>query len=760
MQRDATNPVAEPGAEKPYPDGRGVSYGGRVEAAPREPALGAVFGLLWRRKGLIASTVALTTLATVLVVFQITSRYTAEAQMLIGTRASKVVDIENVVETLRFDRATLQSEVQVLASRSLAERLVDELGLVETPEFNQRLRPPSLFNPLGWLPASLRTALSGADPAAPATLEEAERRIRNDVVTAVLEAMTFNVVKISRVVTIAGTSEDPKLAAALANTLAGLYLREQLEQKSGAQQQATDWLSERVRTLRDEMEQSDLAVEDYRQQQGLTQSKDTTLLEQQISEVNTQLIAAQARIAEADARLGQARALMQSERGVDAASEVLTAPLIQNLRMQEARLAGEAAQMGSEYGPRHPKMINVTAELADIRANIGVEVGRIVRGLENSLEVAQTRERTLQRSLEGLNAETARQTVAQGRLRVLEREAAADRTLFDVFLGRWKETGQQGDLHRADARIIARATVPSEPSWPNRDAAVAIALVVSVLLALLLVYLVEQVLDRGFRYAEQVEELIGAGTLSLVPMLTAAEAMRAGYVLEEPVSSFAESLRMLHTGLLLADAEGTPPVSVTITSSVAEEGKTFVAVALARLIAKSGRRVLLIDADLRNGQVGKRLELPRRRGLADLLTGRVTSVDDAIQRDEPSGLDVLTAGRTADMPMDILHSGRMRQLIATLKPAYELIIIDSPPALLVSDARTLARLTDKTVFVVRWADTVRRVAAAGFRQLAESEANMAGVVLSMVEAQRGGRYYGYGPGAYGSSAKYAKYYTR
>ena len=735
--------------------------GRQLPPAPAEPNLREVLRLLWRRKMLIASTIFLTMLASVLIVFQLTPLYTAETQVLIGTRTSNVVDIESVLEALRPDRTTLQSEVEVLASRSLAEQVVDELGLMENPEFNQLLRPPSLRNPIQWLSTSLRAALFGGDSSALATPQEAERRTRNDVVTALQEVIAVDLIRISRVASVTVTSEDPELAAKIANTLAEVYLREQIRQKLEAGDQAAVFLNERVETIRNQVEQSDRAVEDYRQQQGLTQARDTTLIEQQISEVNTLLIAAQARTAEADASLRQARAQMRSEGDIYAVPEVLAAPLIQNLRMQEARLAGEAAQMASEYGARHPQLINVTAELSDIRGKIAVEVDRIVLGLQNSLEVAQTRERALEQSLDDLKAEAAQLTDSQARLRILEREAEANRALFDVFLSRYNETGQQEDLQSADARVISRATVPSEPSWPNIEAAMGISLVVSILLSLLMVFLIEQVFDRGFRHTEQIENLLNAGTLGVVPMLDEPEETLPGYVLEKPVSAFAESLRMLHTGLLLTDAKDAPSVSVLVTSSVPEEGKTFIALAWARQVARSGRKVLLVDADLRHGQIGKRLGMSDKRGLLQLLTGHLESTEEAIQHDEKSGLDVLTAGRTVEVPTDILRSRLMSELIDKLKSSYELIIVDSPPSLLVSDSRTLARLLDKTVLVVRWADTVRKVAANAYKQLLESEAQMAGVVLSMAQVNRRGGYgYGYRYGYGKLSSKYERYYTR
>lgn len=714
------------------------------------------------------ATAALTLLASALIVLQLTPRYTAEAQVLIGIRKTNVVDIESVLEALSpgRDRNMVNTEMAVLASRSLAEMVVEELKLVERSEFNSRLRQPSwLREKLLWLPRSLGFASAGGNDA-PETPEQAARQARDETVTALTEALSIDRVRLSNSASVTMTSENAELAASVVNTLADTYLRQQVEQKLEANQQASSWLNERVLALGDDVERSERAVEEFRQEQGLTQTSDSTLVEQQISEVNSQLIAARATTSEADARLRQARELMGSEEGIFSAPEVLTAPLIQNLRLEEARLVGESAQMAQEYGPQHPRMINIVAELKDIRANLTEEVARIVASLENNLEVARTRERTLEGSLEELKAEATRLTSSQAQLRVLEREAASNQALFDVFLTRYMETGEQEDLFSADARIISRAIVPTEQSWPNFTAAAGISLVVSALLALLAVFVVEQAFERGFRHSGQLETGLKVGSFGAVPMLADSKATIDDHVLQNPMSAFSESLRMLHTGLLGTHAEEPDSISVLITSSVANEGKTFLAVALARLIAKSGRRTLLIDADFRHGQIAKRLGLTEEFGLAHLLTGQQKGTGPAIQHDEKSGLDVLTAGKSLKVRTDVIRQQTMSKLLTDFKSDYDFVIVDSPPVLLVSDSLSIAKCVDDTIYAVRWAATPRKVVAAGVKRLADSSTRVIGAVLTMAQGHRKGYYsysygsYGYGPEPYGLSSKYSHYYSR
>ena len=764
-----------PAADRLAADRRWPAGGPSEDRWPREFA-----AQLWRHKAIILVTIGLVTLAAYLFVNQITPRYSAKTKILVGVPKTNVLDVEDVVRGLRTDRATIESEVLVLTSRTLAAKVAAELDLVDEPAFNPKLRPRrrsldllgslrSVLNPRRWIPEEWRAMLSGADPAEPPpppTPEEIERRTRAAVTARVMGAVSARVQGRSRVIVVTARSTDPKLAAAVANTLSDLYLLEQLEAKFEATRRANDWLNERVGDLRRQVEASERAVEEYRRAHDLVEGKHATVNEQQISEITTQLILARTKTAEAGARLRQIRTLVTSERGVESAAEVLASPLINRLREQEAEVARRAAEMATELGPRHPEMINIKAELADLRVGIEAEVEKVVRGLDNESEVARVREQTLERNLEDLKAEAAESNTAQGRLRVLEREAAANRTLFDTFLARWKETGRQDEIQHPDARILSYAEAPRRPSSPKKRRIVGAALVFSVVLGVLLVFLIEQ-LDNGFRSAEQIESMAGVGTLALVPLLTRLRLKRttpAGYVLDKPASSFAESLRTLYTGVLLSavDAEAR---SILITSSLPGEGKTTLCIAMARLLARGGRRVLLLDADLRRSGVTRMLELPNEAGLIQLLGARGEMLEDVVQQDPGSGLHVLAAGRgSVPSPSDLFESDRMKALLSALRDAYDLIVIDSPPVHVVSDARILTRLADKTVFVVRWSKVRREVALLGLKQIVEAGANLAGVVLSMVNVRRharygyadSGYYYGYG---YGVSRAYRRYYT-
>ena len=731
----------------------GIANGGFAE----ELGLGELLRAVRRHMSLLTAITGLVTLAGTLIVFQIPSLYAADAYILVGAQRTNVVNIEDVLGGFRDDVAAVRSEVEVLTSRSLANKVVDALGLMERPEFNASLRAPSLLsrvNPLSW--GSPEQALSAEDT-------------RTQVVRAFRSHIEVEMRPRSRVLTVTATSQDRQLAAAMANTLADEYLKDQLDAKFKATRQAADWLHDRVADMRQQVEASERAVETYRREHGLVESKDTTIAEQQITEVNTQLILAATQSAAAAAELRQAEALANSAQGVESASNVLTSPLIQALRQREADVASRIAEMATELGPLHPKMINAHAEVQDTREKIEAEVDRIVQGMQNDLEVARTREQTLRASLNRLETERAEVNTAQGTLEVLEREAVANKALFDTLLARWNEIGQNDGLQHADARIISRAHVPASPASPNTPLAIGGSFFVGLLLAVLLAVTIESV-RRGMQSSEDVDALLGVSTLSLVPLLKRSRLKKGvtpeQYVLDKPASSFAEAHRSLLTGLLISGAESGPrPRSILVTSALPEEGKTTISLATARLAAKGGQRVLLVDADMRTNRIARLMGLTEKVGLGDVLADGV-DVAATVQRDSESSLDVLVAGRRRPNPTDLITSTAMQELLASLERQYDWIILDSPPVLAVSDARYLSRLSGTTVFVVKWMNTRGEVAQLAFRQLVEAGAKIPGVVLSMVDARKNARYgyadsgyYYYGYGRYGYGRKYRQYYV-
>lgn len=695
-----------------------------------------LLNIIYRRKWVIVGAVLGTLLLATTVLLLLTPRYRAEVLIMIEARQPTIRTVESVLAGITADDQGVRSEVEVVRSRSLMAAVAQKLELDQDPEFNEAL-----------LKSGTVRAAANTEYGAPG------------VVDALLNRLEVTTITDSRVISVAFSSIDPAKAADITNALADEYLLAQLQAKFEATRIANSWINERVGELRDQVAASESAIEEFRREAELLQADGITLTAQQMAELNAQLILARAATAESEARLEQLFLLLESEDGVTTASEVLDSPLIQRLREQQAQVERRVAELAAEYGPSHPRMIQLRAEAEDLESNIGNEVNKIVRGLENEVAIARARESSLQAELVALKERMAEANDKEIQLRALEREAEASRTLLSTLLSRNREIGAQDEIqeHQADARIISRAVAPVEPYFPRKKVILGLVAILSTLLSMIFVFVLE-LRQRGFISGEQIEAVTGLPSLGFVPYL---EADRLGkkekpveYIVKNPRSALAQALRTIFWSLSLMT-----PLRlnmVVVTSSHPEEGKTTVATGLARMQALAGRKTLLIDADSRKPSIHELLGASVGPGLLDILKG--TATKDIIVTDSETGLDFLTAGEASEDPMSLLDSQAMYDFLAEVSSTYDLVVIDSPPVMAASDACALGRLADTTILVVRWSKTPSETVMHSVRQLQRADAYIAGALLNMVDVGKHAMYRYGDSGAYHGSLR--KYYAK
>ena len=705
---------------------------------------------LWRRKGIIAGTMIGGLALCYLLLLLKTPLYTASSYVMIDPREQQVVNIEAVLSGLSADSATIETEAEVLRSRDLAEKVVAKLQLDRDPEFNKALKDEAdganSAKDQGFL-QNWRESIFGSAEEEKLTPEQRAEREHSRVIDTFLKKVKVAPEPLSRVIGISVTSEEPKKAASIANLVADTYVASQLELKLTATSRATNWLNDRVSALRAEVSAAERAVEAYRARSGLIQSTNSSLAAQEISEISTQLVTAQAERTAADARLKQVEGLLNSPNGVESAAEVLGSPTIQSLKEQEAELRRSVAELATEYGPRHPRLINANAQIADLQRNIRTEVNKVVESLRNQAQLARAREASLKANLDRMKGRVSELNAAEVHLHALEREAAASRSLLESFLSRSKETYEQESIQQPDARVISRADTPTKPSSPNKPVIMAGALVFFASLGMALAFMAEA-MENGIRSTKEVEEDLGVPALGLIPAVKGLRGRKSKpeeYIIERPTSAFGEAIRSLRTALLLSNPDR-PPKTILFTSSVPSEGKTSTTVALGRMLASVGQSVIILDADLRRPNVHRMLGGQRELGLVEWLAGEA-ELQQVIRKDERSGLHFIAAGMAVPNPTDILGSERTRSLLEELTKQYRFVLIDSSPVMAVSDTRVLSRLVDTTVFVVRWSETPKEAARSGLRQILDVGAPLAGVLLTLVDTRKHARY-GHGDSAY------------
>jgi succinoglycan biosynthesis transport protein ExoP len=701
--------------------------------------------VLSRRKYLLLGTIGIVTLLGIINVYMLTPLFTANTSVMVDPREQRVIDVESLVAGGPADQSTIESEIQVVQSDELAARVIRQLGLDRLAEFNPKVaaeqeadsfKLPSLRDlpPVQWL----KSLFSDGEEEVPDPAAE-EARLMTAMKAKFLSRLNVSSVGRSRVLTISFTSEDPAVAANVANAIASLYITQQLEQKFDARQKANAWLGERLSRLREEVETAERAVETARASQGLVQGRDAGLVNEQLSQLNTQLVMARAENSTSQAQLRSVESAVAA-RGIRAVFDVTDSTLVNGLRAQETTLRQREAELLNNLGPRHPQVIDLKAQISSVVNEINNEANNRLRALRNQAAVTQQRVTSLEQSMSNLEQESARLNQSDVQIRALQREADANRALFENFLARSKET-QSVDLEQPNAWIVSTANAPLAPSFPRKPLFIAVALVLAIGLGLILVFLAEQ-LERGMQTQDDVERMLHLPSLGMIPLVKRNRLSRKppqDYALDKPASAYSQAVKSLFTSLIIAhQRKGTGNI-VLLTSAVPGEGKSALVATLARVTAIAGRRVLIVDCDLRRPNIHRSLNLPNQYGLADFLSGNAT-LPDVMRTDSRTGADVITAGSPTDNPEEIIRNPLFDQMLFNLRPQYDLILLDAPPVLPVSDTRILAEKASQCVVVVKWRRTPRKLVQLAIRQLTDAGANIAGVALNQVDTSKAARY--------------------
>ncbi len=727
-----------------------------------------LIGILRRRKTVIISTVLLVTTLAVLVGLQVTRKYTATALVMIDPNQSRVVDVESVIQGLGTDASTVESQMRIIGSRFQLERLAENLGIFQDPEFNVALRNPDrdvqmqvegpFESLLSWIPDEWLVATGIAAEPVDAVNDEAPILQHEATIEAFSDRLKVTPEGRSYVIKLAFTSEDPKKAARVVNAAADLYVSTLLDEKVTKTDRASAWLAERLDELRAETKAAENAVEQYRTEHGINDASGVlTLNEQRLYNVNQRLSELRADYAGSQAKLTQIRDMRsQGLKALQAVPEVLQSQVIIDLRARETELLKEESELRSTFGSKHPAIVSIQEEKATLERKIDAEVQRITKTIENDSEVIASRIAALEQQVKEVSGDTSLDREVAVRLHELERDADASRNLYNMFLQRYKETADQQDLIEADAKVVSTAAPPSEPSTPGPKLFGAVGFTASIMMGALLALLLER-FDSGLRSAKQVEQTLGLPALGLVPRLARLKRNQKPhqYLLSKPLSAYAESVRAIYTSLQLSNVDE-PPQVVLVTSSLPQEGKTTLSLSLATFAASSGQRVLLMDLDLRHPSVHRDLGVTPTEGLVEYMAGE-RDLDDVIVHNDTANLWYLPVKRQTANPTDLLGSKKMKALFALLRERFDFIVLDTAPLLGVTDTKVVSRFADKVLFAMQWDKTSKDTAVNALSHMREAKGHMAGVVLTQVDVRKHAQY-GYGDvGQY--YGKYQKYYV-
>lgn len=737
--------------------------GKRTSAShPKEPR--DWLRMMMRHKFIIVSSLLLGLATAWVIGEQAIPRYQAEAQVVLHIRSTRIIKFDAVLSDLAPGPEVLRTEMDVISSRVMAERVVDGLSpaTIEQLARAQGMRPPLdrlLRRGRAWLSGNLESWMT-ADEAPTATSEKtvaaedgeniaspAPLLTRNDLIDIVMGGLRVNNDGQSYTLHLGFSSADPELSALLSNKYAEAYIANQLDLKTSATEQANVWLSQRLIELRRELEASEAAAQDYRRTAGIVEDKGSTVTAQQLGEINIQLVESRRDRLEAESRLSTVRALLDSGGDVGTVSDLMSSGLIQGLSAKQAEVTRKLAEINSHYTEAYPGKKDLETELAILQQQIGKEVNRSVKNLANQVETARSKEAALQGELARLEGKFGEGSDAEVRLGQLQREAEANRAVYETYLNRFKETSEQRKLQEPDSYMISSAMPPTTPSYPRLQPLLGLGAIFGGFAGLALAFS-RELFDKRLRSISQVEEITGLPVLALLPSLPHPHFVRPeDYILRHPWSLFNEALRTAKAAIALSQEDGLGKV-VLVTSAIPGEGKTAFCLSLSRSLATDDHKVLVIDADLRRPGIAKAFGGASTGHLAELLAGEMDFLD-AIEADHKSGAHYIAARESTYNPQALLDSDRMRLLIAEARAAYEIVIVDSPPILVGTDAAIVAKLADHCLFFIRWGGTARDYVVNALRLLALYKVTVSGIILSHVN-MRGHAHYAAGEGYYHS----------
>lgn len=682
----------------------------------------------WTVLGALAIVLAFTLVGTLLM----TPIYRATTSLQIERDTIKVVDVEGVTPVEGpGGNDFYQTQYELLKSRALAQRVASQLDLAEGDRL-ERIAPRSPWAALGGLFSRSQDVDADDDSGA-----DADARAEAATV-AVMQGITIAPVRNSRLVRLHFDSPDPVFSQRAANALAEAYIASNLERRFDSSTYAKTYLEDRLEELKLKLEESERQLVAFAQQEQIvgTGENSGNLSEQNLGSINTALSQVRTERIRAESRWRQA----QASRGLVLLGEVGQNSIIKSLQEQRGRLMAEYQDKLRLYKPAYPLMVQLKGQIDEIDSQIGAEVANIKAAIQAEFLATQEQERLLEEQMALLKTDVLDLQSRSIQYNIFKREVDTNRQLYDGLLQRYKEIGVAAGVTNNNISVVDRAQPGSKykPSLArNLALGLAMGLMLGVLLALGFEYL-----DDTLKAPEDIEKQLGLSVLGVIPLLK--PPMTPVKAMEDPRSAFAESYRSVRTALQFATDTGVPRC-LLVTSATPAEGKSTTALTLAKNFAQLGKRVLIIDADLRNPSLHRSLGKENTSGLSNYLAG-ASKATEVIQATDTPHLMFMPTGPLPPNPAELLMGPKMLSLISIAAEKFDQVIIDGPPVMGLADAPILANMATGTLLVIEAGETRIAVARNALKRLVAARAHVVGALLTKFSSKHAG--YGYGYGAY------------
>lgn len=694
----------------------------------------------WVLLAAILGSLALALIAT----FLTTPQYTAATTIEISREGQRVVDIKGVENENNIgDLEFYQTQYGLLRSRALAEKVATEMKLDQNASFFEMFGKEGLIGEGSMFKVS--KPIGGISESA----RQARVRAAGQIL---IDNIEVTPQRLSRLVEVAFVSPDPQLSAQIANAWAMHFIQSNLARRFDATSYARQFLEKRLDQLRQRLEQSEKMLVGYASDQRIinlpsapgTQDQpgvERSLLADDLSSLNAALATAIADQIRAGSRLA-------APGNTGALGEAVNNQVIGPLRQKRAELASQYQQVLIRFAPQYLGAREIASQIAELDKSVAREEDRIRTLAKGEYAAATARVETLQGRVNSLKAGYLDERRRSIQYNIYQREADTNRQLYDGLLQRYKEIGIAGGVGTNNVAIVDRADIPQKPSSPRLLVNLLIALLAGMAIGIVAALALEQI-DDAISSPEDVERLLALPMLGTIPKALTETPLDE---LADRKSALVESYLSVQTNLQFATHHGTP-TSIAVTSTRPSEGKSTTAYAIAHALAQgeTGKRVILIDSDMRSPSLHKQMGMNNEAGTSNFLSGS-DNLTGLIHRSSLERLSIMTAGPQPPNAAELLTGDRFRQLIALLEKTYDHIVIDSPPVMGLADAPLIASQVEATIFVIESRGIRSALVRIAVNRLIAAKANIVGALLTKFDDRHAfGYYYDYGYG-YGRKA--------
>ena len=711
--------------------------------------------VLVRRKWLIGGVLFAVFVSTFIVTLAMTPIYKATGKLEFNLQPPKVTTFEDMLVPQTQTREFMNTQSRLLASDSLAWRVIETLDLVHNPDFNTQITAEGEES--GGILGAVRRMLaleSGGDEGGDAQVREAE--VQQRLLKVFMDNLEIKAERDTTILNLAFSSPDPALARDVVNTFIGSFIAWQLDKKVGAAGVANEQLRKQVEVARIRLEKSEAELNAFAQKAGIV-SLDSrmNLVYKQLEEINSALALAHAQRLGREALDAQAR-----EVGVSALPAVIDNELLQELRQQYVQLVSQYEDKLVVFKPDYPEVRRLKARLDDVAAKILSEENRIQGGIRNDYLVALKNEESLLKQADLAKTSALELNDRATQYKILEREVETNKEIHQSLLQRGKEIDATVGTDVSNIQVVDHALLPVKADKPRIRLNLMLSIGIGLLLGVATAFLLE-FLDNTVKSIDEITDRFGIGILGVLPEAEKKFADRLdSLVVSDPRAGFSEAIRTTRVSIQLSTAAEGGTRTLLITSTSEGEGKSTIAVNMALTFAAAGERVLIIDADLRRPRLHKVFppSASGGGGLSELLIGS-TSLEDAVCATGHENLFFIPAGLVPPNPAELLASRRMRLYVERLREDFDRIIIDGPPSVGFADVLVLSSLASGVILISTLGRTHRQALRLFRRSLLAINARLLGTIVNRLNVQnRFGDYYSkyyryyYHPYAYGEAS--------